>query len=122
MRLSLSLLVLALSGCVAMAPNAEELNKADYGKEPDPAFYRPFIEKALKADLFDPFSAVVEIGEKHEKGWCRIQEPMFQVRFIYGWRVCARVNAKNRFGGYVGWHGYSFFFRGTECVATTTEY
>ena len=121
MRLSLSLLILSAVGC-AMVPSAEELDKADYGKEPDPAFYRPYIEKALKADLFDPFSAVVEIGEKHEKGWCRFQEPMFQVRFVYGWRVFARVNAKNRFGGYVGWHGYSFYFRGNECAAHAVEY
>ncbi|WP_419832801.1 hypothetical protein [Endozoicomonas atrinae] len=33
-----------------------------------------------------------------------------------GWRACARVNAKNSFGGYVGDKGYLFTYRNGKLV------
>jgi len=106
-RLIFALVV--LSGC-AHAPSQEEVNKHDYG--PAPTGYRQQINDILKANLFDPFSAVIEVGTP-EKGWY-YENAFADTKF--SWNVGARMNAKNRMGGYVGWHYYTFCYQGEKLV------
>ena len=101
--------LLVTAGCM-QAPTKEELEKADYG--PPPTSYSQQITNMLKANLFDPFSAVVEVGTP-EKGWY-YENAFSEVK--YAWLVGARLNAKNRLGGYVGWHYYSFFYKNGTLV------
>ena len=100
----LTVMLIAMAGCV-QAPTQEEMNKADYG--PPPTSYSTQITNILKANLFDPFSAVIEIGTP-EKNWYR--ENAFSEN-KFAWCVNARMNAKNRLGGYVGWHYYTFCYK-----------
>jgi len=40
----------------------------------------------------------------------------------YGWTVKATVNAKNSYGGYVGFKTYTFLFRGERLVQTMAPF
>jgi hypothetical protein len=77
-------------------PSPEELRAADYG--PSPTNYQEAIRTHYAQWLFDPYSAVYTFGTPGT-GWVR---PGPTASPVYGWRVCGTVNAKNRFGGYVG--------------------
>jgi hypothetical protein len=111
--------LLAFSACAVPfqgGPNAEELARADYG--PPPVNYESAIREHLNRALFDPFSAHIEVG-RPEQAWYGTQGGLAVPRDIrFGWRVPVRVNAKNRYGGYVGWQNYFFTFRGEQLVNT----
>lgn len=69
-------------------------------------------ESAIKLRLKDPMSAVFE--QRH-----RLQEPMITPNPKAGKKVLAHaylvsVNAKNSFGGYVGFKGYTCYFNVEE--------
>ena len=80
------------AGCARPSP----ADLADYG--PRPIDYQDIVKRHYDQRLFDPYSAVYEFGEPNS-GWLRgsvFSSPK------YGWLVCGTLNAKNRFGGYVG--------------------
>lgn len=88
-------------GCETSAKlTSEELTKAELaGPAPTKAQIEADIKGVYKSRLFDPYSAVYEFGEPFKgKTW----GGAFGGGWKYGDIVNYTVNAKNRFGGYVG--------------------
>jgi hypothetical protein len=75
-----------------------ELAQADFGTLP--SSYKDQIRAWFSGQLFDPYSA--------EYAWADPTRQKYDGQ--YGWHVQMSVNAKNRFGGYVGAKRYNFFF------------
>jgi hypothetical protein len=92
------IVVIALTGCATPIP-PEVIAHANYGAPP-PKNYREMIKKEFSHTLIDPTSPLYEFS-RPVKGYTR-QSPMFNTQQVFGWQVCGTVNAKNRFGGYVG--------------------
>ena len=90
--LEILLILSVFIGC-ASAPTAEDIKSADYGPHPDN--YEQIIKDYFSTKLFDPYTAKYTFTNPR-KGYNRLGG------LKYGWYVCGTVNAKNRFGGYVG--------------------
>lgn len=88
-----SLALALLVGCAA-PPSREVLAAADYG--PYPENYESIVRGFVAGQLKDPESAQYQFLNKPAKGYYGIGEVK------YGYVVCARINAKNGFGGYAG--------------------
>ena len=93
-------------------PSAQELANADYGEPPTD--YESKIKEYLNTNLFDPFTAHIEIGQLEKSWWGNLGGLLATREIHYGWLVQTKVNAKNRIGGYVGWKIYCFYFRDGE--------
>jgi hypothetical protein len=92
------LLVCLLAACAR--PSKEEIATADYGSFP--VDHEGVIRGHMARVLKDPYSAQYEFLNTPSQGyWGR----------TFGYRVCARVNAKNSFGGYTGGKLYYFLLR-----------
>lgn len=91
-------------GC-ASAPTATDLAAADYG--PAPADYQAIITTYMAGQLRDSDSAKFEFGAAPVKSWHSYGGNARQ----FGWAVCAHVNSKNGFGGYVGARKSYFLIR-----------
>lgn len=84
-------MLFVIAGCATGSlPTQEQLAK-EYFTECPPD-YKQQIENQLSRGLFDPYSAVYRYGVPEK----------FVYKGNFGYRVFASVNAKNRYGGYVG--------------------
>lgn len=99
------------AGVLRQPPTQEQAAAADYG--PAPETYKAQADAYFNENLFDPFSAQIEYSAI-EKGWWYFQPNLGVARLKFGWVLHAKVNAKNRMGGYVGWKAYKFCFRGEK--------
>jgi hypothetical protein len=91
-----------LTGCAAIhKPTDYEAAKADYGSYPKN--YEFIVRDYFSRVLFDPESAQYRDWRGPSQGYVYDISGCF-----YGYRVCVLVNAKNRFGGYVGTVPYFF--------------
>src|SRR5262245_49168637 len=92
-------LILALSctmaGCFGLPPKPPDLYAVQIG--PPPENYEDQIRNYFKPSLLDPYSAMYEFSGP-VRGWDQDNNGIAKVF----WVVCGTVNAKNRFGGYVG--------------------
>ena len=103
-----------LSGCATTPrPTAEQINMANCG--PLPSNHEVAIKMIIDPHLFDPYSAVYTFS-KPEKAWNNMAGDS-----IYGWRVCGTINAKNRFGGYIGSAPFYAFFNNDKVVRFITK-
>lgn len=93
-----ALALFLLTGC-ATPISPETLANADYGSPP-PKNYKELIKKEISPALLDPYSAHYEFSSP-SKGYTR-NAPMWGTTEMFGWKVCGTINAKNRFGAYVG--------------------
>lgn len=84
---------LSIVAC-ATAPTTQELTAADIGGRPENA--QQLVKEHFAKTLYDPYSAVYTFDYGPERGYWR------GLTTTVGWVVCGSVNAKNRFGGYVG--------------------
>lgn len=111
----IAVLGLFATGCAVPyggGPSTEEFNKADFGSPPQN--YEQAIKNHMSNCLKDPFSAQYQFGQP-EKAWYGKTGGLLVSRDVrYGWGVLTRVNAKNSFGGYVGWRNYAFYFRDSK--------
>ena len=89
--------ILFVGSCTTMnpKPTPEQLQNADYGRYPDD--YQDIVKEYYSRVLFDPYSAHYRWMKPPYKGYFQ----MFG-KLKYGYIVHVGVNAKNRFGGYVG--------------------
>ena len=95
-------LAMSTVGCNGpSSPTPEQLVRADYGAYPTD--YQDIIKRYMNDLLIDPYSARYEFLKGPTRSWHRI---LGDTKF--GYAVCAGVNAKNRFGGYVGMKPYFF--------------
>lgn len=98
-------------------PTAAEQGDADYGTAP--TGYRDAIGQYFLATLKDPSSIQYGDMTSPTKGFFQNRAPLItggKVSTVYGWIVNTSINAKNSYGGYVGFKPYSFLFRGEQIV------
>lgn len=81
-----------LFGCAT--PTAQELATADYGSYPTD--FEPIIKSYMQSTLKDPESARYQFLNSPKSGWNGVGGVK------YGYVVCAYINGKNSYGGYVG--------------------
>ncbi|MBI5587185.1 MAG: hypothetical protein HY889_02335 [Deltaproteobacteria bacterium] len=89
-NITIIVILLLITGCVGSLPTPEQLANENFGE--CPANYKERIMAQINENLFDPYSAMYRFSEpeKYVSGG------------KFGKRVVVYVNAKNRFGGYVG--------------------
>lgn len=102
--------IVLVFGCAQTARSRQEdLANADYGLPPKN--YKHVIRESFRKSLFDYSSAQIEF-KAPEKAWRNISKNVIgKATFQYLWRVPVEVNAKNRFGAYVGWKTYYVYYK-----------
>ena len=105
----------AVLACVALAScaTAPPPQDVDYGAPP--AHYMDAVHRYLDEILKDPSTAQYRELSAPFKGYVQAGL-LYGGRRTYGWMVNVEVNAKNSYGGYVGFRTYSFLFRGEQLV------
>ncbi len=92
-----------LVGCgLKSPPSSTELISANFGSYPEN--YQEIIIRHFGRSLFDPYSAVYEFSTPRKAY-------IYNFEYIYGWGVIGTLNAKNRFGGYVGAKPFNVLIR-----------
>ena len=104
-----------LIGCVRPLPQ-EQIDNADYG--PFPMNYQQIVESALKANLFDPYSAVISVRSPER----RYFKTPFSSEAKFGWGNYATMNAKNRYGAYVGEKKYIYLIKDGRVVELREDF
>ncbi len=89
---------LILLASVAQADTAP--TPPEPANKPDWKAVREKSEAMLKEDLFDPQSAIIHWTKGFS--WYSVKPIQFFAKKKWGWVGCVAVNAKNRYGGYVG--------------------
>lgn len=97
------MLLLFTGGCNHIPPSAEELANANFGSVPGD--YQNRIKSEMELSLFDSESARYKFGLPFKARTC------MGGCWQFGHGVFFSVNSKNRYGGYVGYEGYSAFFK-----------
>jgi hypothetical protein len=101
----------ALLASCATTPLEKELCRIGYGS-PLTMDWRSAIRNWFHDQLKDPFSAQYEF-ELPRKGYAQAPEG---TKLLVGYKVIARVNAKNSYGNYVGFKPYLFIFRNNAII------
>lgn len=97
-----SFLFLFLSACGLVEPKPTEIQTAYYGSRPSRDDAVALVKTHMSKRLFDPYSAVYECGDPR-KAWANLLGKLY-----YGYAMTCNINAKNRFGAYVGSQPYNF--------------
>lgn len=119
--IAFSLLMLVVTGCTnSNQLSVEELAKPELkGPPPSTAQIETDIKAAMKAQLFDPYSAVYEFQKPYAgKAW----GGLIYGGWKYGYIVEYTLNAKNRFGGYVGAQPYTAVFQNGTLLGVKAQY
>jgi hypothetical protein len=93
---------LALAGCGLIKAKPSDIFAADFGPKPTQEEVLSSVKSDMSRLLFDPYSAVYECGLAR-KAWANLLGTIH-----FGWVAFCEINAKNRFGGYVGVRPYGF--------------
>lgn len=104
---------LLLSGCLS-APPQKEIANADFGKYP--SNYESTIEHYMRQFLKDPDSVKYEYVIYPRKSWY-VGGLLGPSGTSYGYAVCAKINAKNSFGGYTGSKIHYFLIKNDRIIA-----
>lgn len=97
-----------LSGCGLKKPNPVQMSDAYYGEIPQST--EEAVRAFMEEKLFDPYSAVIKCGVP-QKSWVN-----HMGKFYYGWNIICSINAKNRYGAYVGVEKYHYLFQGEKIL------
>lgn len=114
----LASICLAIAGCVTpiVAPTVAQQQAANYGDTP--TGYTASVHRYFDATLKDPSSLQYRELTTPTKGYMQKKIGLGGTTTNYGWLVKATINAKNTYGGYVGFQTYSFLFRGEQIIDT----
>lgn len=94
--LLLIMMAVVVAGCTTSSPSSDQLLTEKFTT--CSSEHRQQIQNYLSMGLFDPYSAMYGFGK---------EEPVvYQGKFVTS--IYASVNAKNRFGAYVGQQFYQF--------------
>lgn len=104
-----------------------EIRALEYGSYPKN--YQKTIQQHLYNTLIDPNSLMID-GFTQPKKYLSIgaEESEFGskvydiIRYTRGYVVCARFNAKNSYGGYVGWETRGFIFYNGKITDEVVNY
>ena len=103
-------ITLGLAGC-ANTVTVKPISQVKFWPKPTKEEAMVKINGFLKNNLIDPLSAQVECNDLSDESWVW---PGYGFEPKYGYLVLCQVNAKNRFGGYVGAKRYWFRINGAE--------
>lgn len=106
--LMLTFISIILAACASGPPTKEELASADYGSVISQSDAQQKAQSFLSNRLKDPYSAQYQWGNVYQ-GWIR-HAPIHGGGLVFGYILDVNVNAKNSFGGYVGFKPYRFVF------------
>jgi|SaaInl5LU_22_DNA_1037371.scaffolds.fasta_scaffold27240_2 hypothetical protein len=110
--LMLTMICFILSACASRPPTSEELASADYGSIISQTDAQKQAERFFSNMLKDPYSVQYQWGSVYQ-GWMR-HAPIHGGGLVFGYILEVNVNAKNSYGGYVGFKPYRFvFYNGT---------
>jgi hypothetical protein len=96
----------AMTGCGTITASTAEINVADFGPRPENVEAR--VKTVFANSLKDPDSALYKFGELRH-GWY-FSGLLNGAEKIFGWVQIVDVNAKNSYGGYVGYRRHYIFF------------
>ncbi|MCK9224934.1 MAG: hypothetical protein M0Q02_07600 [Candidatus Muirbacterium halophilum] len=91
-------------------PTATQIAEADYGKVISQEEAENIIKIWYGGDLKDPESAKYKF-DKIEKSYLTRKVAFKDTTVTYGYIIDFECNAKNSYGGYVGWKAHSYFLR-----------
>jgi hypothetical protein len=95
-----------LSGCAGLqSPTPEQLSSQNFTR--CNSDHKQQIQQYLSFNLIDPYSAVIEFGKEEPQ--------IYNNDYVYS--IYASVNAKNRFGGYVGRQYHQFVCLSDNTIA-----
>ena len=114
-KLLIIIFAFCLFGCMS-TPSEKDLATVDFGSKP--VNYEENIKNIIGAKLKDPFSAQYKFGNPR-KGY---RKGGLTFDIAYGWIVPVQVNAKNSFGGYVGFENLYFMISGELIENVTYNY
>jgi len=108
------------SGTVTISsPTDEMIKTSDYGTKP--ATVKQDLQDYFDTNLKDPHSVKLKPITEPEKGYIYFaketpwtgDDRYVDVEFkpVFGWMSCATYNAKNSYGGYVGWKMFVIFYQ-----------
>ena len=95
-----------LAGCLPKPTvlTMDQIRRMDYGSYP--RNYEKLIKRHLAQTLIDPHS-VMYGGFTRPRKYLHVHKNQYvaagQISYYPSYMVCARVNAKNSYGGYTGW-------------------
>lgn len=115
MRLTAALLIVTgLAGCAShpTGPDGRPLTLADAG--PPPADQETAVRAVLKYRLRDYDSAKIELDRAPRRV---VMSPYLDLSGGAGWEMCPMVNAKNVYGGYVGYQRVFILWKNGVAVA-----
>lgn len=95
-------LMLYLPACGTITPNPTDIQAANFGARPSRDEAVTLVKAHMSKTLYDPYSAVYECGGP-KKAWANLLGTLY-----YGYAITCNINAKNRFGAYVGSESYNF--------------
>ncbi len=87
---------LFFSACGLVEPKPTDIQAAYFGSRPSREEAVALVKAHMSKKLFDPYSAVYECDEPR-KAWANLLGKLY-----YGYAITCNINAKNRFGAYVG--------------------
>jgi hypothetical protein len=96
MKIFQVMIFIVLASC-ATRPTEQEISSLYYGLPPQANMIEQIFKNTVKPTLIDPESIQVRNVRGPIKFWSKQNN-----RLAGYWLICGEVNAKNRFGGYVG--------------------
>ena len=108
-----------LAGCLPKPTvlTMEQIRRMDYGSYP--RNYEQLVKRHLAQTLIDPHS-VMYGGFSQPRKYLQVHKNQYvaagQISYYPSYMVCARVNAKNSYGGYTGWQTHAFFIKNGEVI------
>jgi hypothetical protein len=101
-----------------IAPNPQEVATANYGAYPTDL--RQIVDRWMRDTLYDPHSVLdLEIGPPSK--YVLQEAPLMGGGRTFGYLVQAKLNAKNRMGGYTGRKTVNLIIRNGEVVKSWEE-
>lgn len=116
----LAVVTALVCGC-ASAPTPEEVAAADYGQEMKPGECLAVVEPFIADKMKDPGSVQFRHTDCQKGFWG--SAPIFGMPHAFGYIQIGMINAKNAYGGYVGFRPYKALIRNgavvRHCISDT---
>jgi hypothetical protein len=109
-----ALVALSFISACASGPTQEQLASADYGRDIPPAECVSVAERVIADSLKDPGSAQFRHAQCFKGHWG--SAPIFGMGVAFGWIQQGEVNAKNSYGGYVGFKAYQVLIKNGTAI------
>ncbi len=92
-----------------------ELDTADFGGKLYPSRAGKVVEGYFSSILRDPSSVQYKDMSLHKA------YELIDSKWVFGYVICVSVNAKNAFGGYVGYKRYGLFTRNEKLLKVRSD-